>query len=177
MLELKITKEYFDESTEEFFSETTTLVLEHSLLSVSKWESITEKPFLSDVDKTLEETIEYIKAMVISPDVPPEIFDYLSQEDVTAVDAYINSKQTATWFGETRVDRSRATVTNEVIYSWMVALKIPFECQHWHLNRLFTLIRIRNEQLSPKRDLSMQEVAERNARLNAERKAALGTTG
>lgn len=172
------TSESFNEATSEFITNTTTLELEHSLASLSKWESHFEKPFLGADDKTTEETLWYIQAMILTPDVPPEIFTQLSEENVEAINAYINGKQTATWFAEHQPrGASRQIITAELIYSWMSAMAIDLTWENRHLNRLFTLIRTINEQNAPKKKMSKAETIQRQRTLNAERQRQYGTTG
>jgi hypothetical protein len=179
VLRLEVTKsEAFDEETQEFVTVSTdVLELEHSLASLSKWESRYEKPFLSEVSKTPEELFDYVIMMTLTPDVPLEVFSRLSEANIDAVDKYINSKQHATTFHEEGEQRSREIITAEIIYYWMVAMEIPFECQYWHLNRLLALIRVVNIKNAPKKNMSTTEIAQRNRALNAQRKAQLGTTG
>lgn len=170
--------EGFDEETEEFVeANIVVLELEHSLASLSKWESFYEKPFLSTTQKTPEQLLHYIMDMTLTPMVPEEVYGHLTPKNINEIDEYINSKQTATWFSDVGQERSREIVTAEVMYYWMVAMQIPFECQYWHLNRLLTLVRVINMKNAPKRQMSPGEIAQRNRELNAQRKAQLGTSG
>lgn len=170
--------EAFDEATQEFTIQGgTDLELEHSLASLSKWESIYEKPFLGTEQKTSEEVITYLECMALRS-YPKKLFHQLSVEDLERLNAYIESKQSATWFrDQPAAPRSREVITAELIYYWMVTFGIPFECERWHLNRLFTLIRICNIKQSKPEKMSREELAQRNRELNAQRRAQLGTRG
>ncbi len=180
MLELVIQREeHYDEAAEKFVYPNAVIVkLEHSLVSLSKWESVTEKPFLSKEQKTSEELLDYIFCMNSSEAIDLEVFNDLTQDNLEVINKYINAKSTATTFKELPNSRmNREVITAEIIYFWMISLNIPFECQHWHLNRLLTLIKVCNEKNAPKRKLSRREVAERNRDLNEQRKRELGTKG
>lgn len=170
--------ESFDEATSSFVKQGGTVVeLEHSLVSLSKWESKFEKPFLGKGDKTSEETLAYILEM-IQGEVPEAFLSQLSEDNMREINDYIDAKMTATWFRETPgASPSREIITAELIYYWMVEFKIPFECQHWHLNRLFTLIRVCNTKSAKPKKMSPGEIARQNRDLNARRKAQLGTKG
>lgn len=179
MLNLTILlSESFDEANSKFIQHTVDLELEHSLVSLSKWESEFEKPFLTSKDKTSEEVLAYVRAMCVTPNVPPEVFLKLSQENVDAINTYVNAKMTATWFSENTNQRpGRETITSELIYYWMSALQVPFECQTWHLNRLLTLIRVCNVKNAPQKKMSKREAMQQQRSLNAQRRAQQGSSG
>lgn len=170
----------FDEKTQEFVHvEGGSILLEHSLRSLAKWESRWKKPFLSKDQKTRAETIDYARCMSLTPGVDPKVFNLLTDRDLAKINQYITDPMTATTFSNNGPKRgfSREIITAELIYYWMVALQIPFECQDWHLNRLLTLIRVCEIKNQPKKKQSQKEIASRNARLNAERRQRLGTKG
>lgn len=179
---LKITvgaEEAFDEETQEFvFLGGVELQLEHSLVSLSKWESEYEKPFLGSDEKTPEELVGYVKAMTLTPEVPEEVYSRLSEANFEAINAHINAKMTATWFKEAPgAPRSREVITAELVYYWLTVFQIPFEVETWHLNRLFTLIRICNVKSAKPKKMSRSEVAQRNRELNEQRRQQLKTSG
>jgi hypothetical protein len=172
--------EEWDERKEEFVPrmKEQTLQLEHSLVSLSKWESKWQKPFLSRAAKSYEETIDYIKCMTLTQNVKPEVYDYLTVDNIRQVNEYIESPMTATTFSEEKGGKAnREVITAELIYYWMIALNIPFECQKWHLNRLLTLVRVCNIKNAPPKKMSKRDVMSRNARLNAARRQQLNSRG
>lgn len=166
--------ESYNEATQEFvYGETATFEIEHSLAALSKWEEKWCKPFL-DSEKTDEQTVDYIRCMTVTPNVPPEVYDRITNETIDRISEYMSRKATATWFSD-KAGRTgkKEVITAEIIYHWMIAHSIPFECQHWHLNRLLTLIRVCNQKSNPEgqKKMSQRELMERNRRLNAERRA------
>lgn len=180
MLQLSIvTSELFDESSDEFVdADSVELELEHSLVSLSKWECKYEKPFLGENTKAEEELLDYIRMMVIGPVPPDDVLSKLSQGNVEAIERYINAKMTATWFSnDPSPSVNREIVTAEIIYYWMISLGVPFECQHWHLNRLLTLIKVCNLKNQPKKNMTRAEAASMQSDLNQQRRAELGSTG
>lgn len=173
--------EFFDDEKQEFKNSIgATLQLEHSLLSLSKWESKWCKPFLGkDEDKTSEETIDYIRCMTINANnISPDVYDNIPDDIFKQITDYIRAPMTATWFNEPEgTTKKREIMTAEIFYYCMIAYNIPMECQKWHLNRLITLIRvckIKNEP--PKKRGRKESIAERNA-LNEARKKQFNTKG
>lgn len=155
-----------------------TLVLEHSLISVSKWESKWLKPFLSKDAKTREETIDYIRCMTLTQNVDPMVYYSLSNDNINEINKYIESPMSATTIkNDTGVRASREIVTSELIYYWMVAMEIPFECEKWHLNRLMNLIQICSIKNQPPKKMGRKALLSQNAALNAARRKRLGTKG
>jgi len=173
-------REIWDEANERFIvTDTCTLQLEHSLVSLSKWESKWCKAFLSEfVEKTEEEALDYVRCMTINH-VKPEVYHALTQKDIQKISDYINAPMTATTFSDQQKKgpRNRDVITSELIYYWMVALQIPFECQKWHLNRLLTLIQVCNIKNQPPKKMKKADILSRNASLNAARRAKMGTKG
>ena len=155
-----------------------TLQLEHSLVSLSKWESKYCKPFISTKDKTYEESLDYIKFMTLNPSVNPEVYDHITMANMQEINAYIDSPMTATTFSNDKTaKKNREIITAELIYYWMVALNIPFECQKWHLNRLLTLVRVCEIKNTPPKKKNKRDTAKRYAAMNAARKKQLNTKG
>lgn len=170
--------EMWDEKEEQFvYSPETTLELEHSLVSLSKWESKWQKPFLSGKEKTEEEVLDYIKCMTLTPNVSPIIYDHLSEDNITDINHYIDAPMTATTFSDRNNKPSREIITAELIYYWMITANIPFKCEEWHLNRLLTLIKVCGIKNSPPKKMSKREIMSRNASINAARKKQLNTRG
>ena len=171
--------EMFDDKTQRFLStKEQTLQLEHSLVSLSKWESKWNKPFLSKDDKTNEEVIDYIRCMTINQNVNPDIYKCLSSSNIESIHKYIDAPMTATTFhNDNQKGRGREIVTSELIYYWMISHNIPMECQKWHLNRLLTLIRVCNVKNTPSKKMSKRDVASQYASLNAARRNKLNTRG
>ena len=179
MLEIKIPEsESFDNEKQEFITEKeVTLQLEHSLISISKWESKWNKPFLDNkIEKTSEETLDYVKCMTINK-VDDSVYLRLNQENMNEIGRYITASMTATTFLKTSNSGNREVITNEIIYYWMITLNIPFECEKWHLNRLLTLIQVCSIKNSPKKKMTKSEILARNRELNAKRKSNIGTKG
>lgn len=180
MLEIVIPgAEQWDEVKQEFIStKEQTLKLEHSLVSLSKWESKWCQPFLSKKDKTVEQTIDYIKCMTLTQNVDPNVYNLLTKDNILKINEYISAPMTATTFHqENRSGGNGEIITSELIYYWMVSLNIPFECQKWHLNRLFTLIKVCSIKNQPPKKMSKKDILSRNASLNAARRKQLNSKG
>lgn len=179
MLELTIPgREFFNEATSEFISvKPTVLQLEHSLISLSKWESKWKKPFISKTPKTYEESVDYIRCMTIGK-VDPLVYLAIDTKMLEQVNAYIDDPMTATTFGpEKQTGQQSKKTTAEILYYQMTALNIPFECEKWHLNRLLTLIHVCAIKSQPPKKMSKKEAAKRNASINAANKKRFGSRG
>ena len=154
------------------------LTMEHSLVSLSKWESKWHIPFLGQKNLTKEQTIDYIKCMTITQNVDPKCYEYIKQGFIDAVAAYIDNPMTATTFAKEKAGISREVITSELIYYWMIAFEIDISCEKWHLNRLLTLIKVCNAKNGKSnKKLTAKELAARNRDLNAARRKELGTSG
>lgn len=173
-----ITKENYDETNNKFVAMCTKLLeFEHSLKSVSEWESKWKKPFLDKKEMTKEESISYLICMCRQQITEKDIAK-ITNDQMKKLGEYINDSRTATWFSnEKHTLPTKEVITSEVIYFWMVSLNIPLECENWHLNRLLTLIRVINEKTQPPKKMSKQELANRNRKLNAERCKKLNSKG
>lgn len=176
-IHLKI-QEVYNEETETFDFIQKSVRLEHSLLSVSKWEAKYERPFLKEKDdKKPEEILDYISMMVLDEDFKTEYLTYLTEKNIEEINDYISSKQSATWFNDTKKKNNSVTITSELIYYWMFSSGIPKECEEWHLNRLITLLRVFEAKNQPQKNMSKEDlVSQRNA-LNAQRKARMHSKG
>lgn len=180
MLEITIpSQKLWDEYNERFVNfEETTIRLEHSLVSLAKWESKWCKPFLTDKPKTMEETIDYIKCMTITQNVNPMVYNFIDNASVEKINKYIEAPMTATTFSnERKGGRNKEQITAELIYYWMIALNIPFECQKWHLNRLLTLVKVCSIKNQPPKKMSKSDIMSRNAALNAARRKQYNSKG
>ena len=180
MLRLKISKkELWDEKTNLFIEvPECEIQLEHSLVSLSKWESKWHKSFLKEkLESNTEEALDYIRCMTITQNVNPNVYLYLSNEEITKISDYINDPMTATTFSNNETSRSNEYVTSELIYYWMIAYGIPYQYEKWHLNRLITLIRLCQIKNSPTKKMSRNDVINKYAALNAQRRAKLNSKG
>lgn len=171
--------EEWDEAKQKFIqTKERKLQLEHSLVSLSRWESKWCKPFLGREAKTYEETLDYIRFMTLTPNVDPEVYGRLTRKNIDEINNYIESPMTATTFSKDLPKRSSGEqVTSELIYYWMISLNIPFECQKWHLNRLLTLVKVCNVKNQPPKKMSRRQTMARNASLNAARRKQLNSRG
>ena len=181
MLQITIpATEQWDEQQQMFvYTKEQTLQLEHSLVSLSKWESKWNKAFLSNQEKTYEETIDYVRCMTLTQNVNPDVYRCLSRENIEQINNYIDSKMTATYFSDDKSTgkRNGEIVTSEIIYYWMIALNIPFECQKWHLNRLLTLIKVCNIKNQPPKKMGRRDVMRSNSAINAARRKRFNSKG
>lgn len=172
-------REGVTESNEILVLEGFEVELEHSLAALSKWESEFEKPFLAPGKKTTEEAIGYVRAMLLTPNVPEEVFTKLCNNHMEKINEYLDKKHTATWFSDNRPrPQSGETITAEIIYYWLTVAQIPWDpAQHWHLNKLFTLIRVFDLKSAKPQKMSKGEQMARQRELNAQRKKQMGTRG
>lgn len=172
-------KELFDETSQEFINvNDTVLELEHSLISVSKWESKWHKPFISSKNKTEEETFDYVRCMTMNKGVSPYVYLILSDENIKDIEDYINDSQTALYMNDDKKGGSQKVITNEIIYSWMIQFGIPVQFEKWHLNRLLTLIKVMDRRTSPPgKRMTKREIMQRNSEINKARRKKLNSKG
>ena len=170
---------YFDEKTDAFITtKEQVLQLEHSLVSLARWESKWCKPFLGREDRTSEECADYIRCMTMTQHVDPLVYNNIPPSVFMEVNEYIAAPMTATWFSDRKNGpKNREILTAEIIYYWMIALNVPFDCQKWHLNRLLTLINVCNIKNQPPKRGNKQSILNKNRELNKLRKEQLNTTG
>ena len=168
---------YDDVKNEFVTSKEQKVCLEHSLVSISKWESKWHKPFLSKGEKTIEETIDYVRCMSITQNVDEKMYDFISNENLNQIREYIEAEMTATTFSKTNRTPNNQVITSEIIYYWMISANIPFECQKWHINRLLTLINVCNINNSPRKKRNNKDLLQRNAAINAARRKSLQSEG
>lgn len=171
--------EGFDEETQSFVSlPGGELHLEHNLISLSKWESITHKHLIGNDDITNEEMLLYIECMITDEEYNSELLKRLPASEVERISNYMADTKTATTVsGSGGGSGSGEYTSSELIYYWMIACQIPFECEKWHINRLLTLIRVCNEKNQPDKKMSQSEIMNRNRELNRARRAKLGSKG
>ena len=169
----------WDEVKEEFvYAEEVTLELEHSLVSLSKWESKHHKAFLSKREKTPEEELDYIKCMTLTEHVPDEVYARLTQENVDQIARYLEDPMTATYFPDDKKQTSsRDVMTAEYIYYCMFANGIPLEWENRHLNRLIAIIKMCALKNNPPKKMSKNEIASRHRQINAANRAKYHTKG
>lgn len=168
----------WDEINEVFlFSKEYKLTLEHSLISLSKWEAKWHKPFLTKTQKSDEESLDYIRCMTINKDIDSQSYNFISKKIMDDINLYIEDPMTATTFQKEEKKPSREIITSELIYFWMVNYSIPFECEKWHLNRLLTLINVCSIKNQPKKKLGRKALNSRNTALNEARLRQYNTTG
>lgn len=179
-------KEFWDEAKGEFVKigdKDVTLQLEHSLIALSKWESKWKVPFLEkNPPKTNEMTIDYIRCMTITKNVPPDVYDRIPNPLYTDILNYIKDPMTATWFGSAPTPQGKQkakpeVLTAEVIYYKMISHNIPMECQKWHLNSLITLIRVFNNKNSKPTKMNKKEMLAQRKALNESRRSAAKSKG
>lgn len=187
MIEITIPKqhyEFYDEEKEEFLPpvdiKETKIQLEHSLISLKKWEQKWHKPFLED-DKTGEELIDYLRCMTITHGVDPEIYNWIPEKEINNIIEYIKNPMTATTIEEHNIVsnqmKSKEGITAEIIYYWMIALSIPVEFEKWHLNQLLTLIKVVSIKNSPKSKMDPKVAARKRAELNRRRREQYHSKG
>lgn len=172
--------EFYDEANNRFISSKgQTIDLEHSLISISKWESKYHKPFILRIPtpRTYAESIDYIKCMALTRNVDPTIYYGLTGENIRQINEYMDDPMTAVWISKSNNSTTGEEITSELIYYWMICYKIPFECQKWHINKLLALIHLCHVKTTPPKKLSPTELAMRNSAINNERRRRLNTSG
>ena len=178
-IRIPIAAEGWDEEKQEFVEPVDQILeLEHSLISLSKWESKWCKSFIDSKDKTEEESLDYIRCMTLTPNVHPDIYYLLTEENVDVINDYINAPMTATTVKNIGGGKKNSSfITAEVIYDWMISLGIPLDRETWHINRLIMLIQVRSINSQPKKKMSSSEIMRRNDAINEQRLKQLNTKG
>lgn len=183
MLEITVpASEALNTKTNEFiYYKEQKLTLEHSLISISAWEAKHHKPYLN-TEKTTQEVLDYVRCMTINKITDMTVYQRLTPQNIQEITDYISDSMSATWFAEEKekegsAKQKKETITSELIYYWMVAYQIPFECQKWHINRLLTLIRVYTEKNKEPKKKSAKEAAIERRNLNAARKAKSHSKG
>lgn len=178
--------EFYDEENERFFeTKGKTIVIEHSLVSISKWESKWKKPFIETLNNwskmpesiNLDEILDYIRCMTLTQNVDPVVYRTIPAQTINDIFEYMNDPMTATWFRNEERNKKGEVVTSELVYYWMTALNIPFECKKWHFNRLMVLIRIASEKNQPPKKMNKNNILKQNRSLNAQRRARMRSRG
>lgn len=171
-------REFWDEENQVFvYTDEYKISIEHSLASVAEWEAKYKKPFLN-TERTLSETVDYIRMMSVTTGIPDTAYAYITPDNIRDIEEYMNDSHTATWFAkEDGTSQNREVITAEIIYYWMIAQQVPMECQHWHLQRLITLIRVCSEKNKPQKKMSRHDLIQRNRALNEARRKKLNSRG
>ena len=181
MLKIKVPAcgEQYDEVNNRFLPATKeqTLALEHSLVSISKWEAKWHRSFINKGPETTEEWIDYVRCMTLTQNVDPNVYTALTKRNFSEISAYIKEPMTATTFPKKNGRQNREIITAEIIYYWMFSYGISMECQKWHLNKLITLINVFNSKNAPPKKMSQKEIMAQNRALNAARRRRLGSSG
>ena len=172
--------EIYDEEHNRFINiKEQKLVLEHSLVSISKWESKWKKPFIHQTELSMEELRDYVRCMTLTQNVNPNVYSALTAPMLNDIVAYMNEQQTATWFSNSTDNKQKngEVITSELVYYWMTAANIPKECEKWHFSRLMTLIRIAGEKNQPPKKMKKNDIYKQNHALNAMRRAKMKSRG
>lgn len=173
-----VAREFFDDQTQTFINiPGQTICLEHSLISLYRWESIWQKPYLSKTPKSKMEALDYIRCMSVNREITLETVMSLTDEQIRQINTYIESPMTATTFARDNTPPGRQIITAEVIYWQMIDNQIPFSCEKWHLNRLFTLIRVCSIKNQKPKKMGRKELISRNTQLNQARRAQMNSKG
>lgn len=187
MLEITIPEQHYkflNESNNEIINvnvDKTIIQLEHSLISLKKWEQKWHKPFLGEEDKTHSELLDYIRCMTLNHGIKEDVYNWIPSDLFNKVVEYIKDPMTATWFSGNNLigaqKKQNEIITAEIIYYWMIALSIPVEFQKWHLNQLLTLIKVVNIKNSKPEKKDSATAARERAALNKLRREQYNSRG